>query len=401
MRTLVINVGKEVLTGKTVNTNLTFIARELKQIGIDVSRSFIIDDQVEEYFKVLDIADEDLVIFTGGLGPTIDDITRETVLDYYQKEVYIDKDLLDTIQRYFDRVGLTMKDTNNKQALMTKGAISLKNNNGTAPGLFFTADSKTIILLPGPPHENKPMMKQVIELLKKDQDDILYSDGFKLVGTGESWMEDKLKGFYEKHPNVSIAPYASAGEIKYIFTSLNQGDMKNCMNEFKSIFHDFIYGNLEDELPNVVVDLLGHNNLTISAAESCTGGMFAGAITSVSGSSNVINESYVTYSNEAKQKILGVSSKTLTSSGAVSETCVIEMVQGLAIKTKANVCVSISGIAGPKGGTKEKPVGLVYFGLLINGEIYTFRKVFNGNREKVRQRAVIFIFNEIRKLLIK
>lgn len=401
MKTIIVNVGKEVLTGKTVNTNLTFIAQQLKTIGIDVTRSFVIDDVISEYHKVLNIIDEDIIIFTGGLGPTIDDITRETVLDYYKCETYIDSEMLDTIKHYFDRLHIEMRHTNDKQALTTKEAVFIENKEGTAPGMYLKVKEKIIVLLPGPPSENKPMMKDVLRLLKSENDEILYSNGFKLVGTGESWMEQELIGFYEQHPNVNIAPYAGAGEIKYVFTSNNKTAMSNAMDAFSMKFSKFIYGDLEDTLEGVVVRLLKENNYIITTAESCTGGLLGGNITSVSGSSAVYNEGFITYSNESKVKNLGVPQAILDEHGAVSEACAFAMSDCLYNKTNANIAISVTGIAGPTGGSADKPVGLVYFGLTINGETQVYKRVFNGNRSKVRARAVIFALNLIRKKLIK
>jgi len=400
MKTIVINVGKEVLTGKTVNTNLTFIANELRTIGIDVTRSFVIDDIKEEYSKVLDMIDEDLVIFTGGLGPTVDDITRETVLEYYKCDTYIDKDVLDTIKSYFDRLNLEMRTTNDKQALMPRGGILIDNFEGTAPGLFLKEDNKIIILLPGPPSENRPMMPKVLELLKNEINIVLFSEGFKLVGTGESWMEQELNGFYNLHPNVNIAPYAGAGEIKYIFTSSSKADMKNAMSDFSTKFSAFIYGSLDDTLSGVVVKMLKEKGYTITSAESCTGGLFASDITKVSGSSNVFKEGYITYSNESKTRLLHVKESTLLNYFFFNQESAYEMSHNLSKITKSDISVSITGIAGPTGGTDIKPVGLVYFGFTYLGETNVIKKVFNGNRDKVRERAVIFALNEVRKKLL-
>jgi len=400
MKTAIITVGKEVLTGKTINTNLSTISAKLNEIGIDVNRSFVIDDQKEEYIKILDFIDEDLIFFTGGLGPTIDDITRETVLEYFGVETYLDMDILNTIKGYFDRMNLSMKDTNNKQALMPKEGVMLENKRGTAPGLYFKAKGKRIVLLPGPPIELRPMLEEVIGYLKDEIGVLLYSKGFKLVGTGESYMENKLNGFYEKHPTVNVAPYAGLGEIKYVFTSANLADLNLCMDEFFSQFKQFIYGDLNDTLEGVVVDLLKQQNKTISFAESCTGGMLASTIVNVSGSSAVFKESFVTYANKAKMKYLNVSSKVLDEFGAVSNECAHEMVVGLQKQTGADICLSVTGIAGPTGGTEEKPVGLVYFGLYHNNNIKTYRRVFNGTRSMIRTRAMIYGLNAIRGELL-
>lgn len=400
MKTIVINVGKEVLTGKTINTNLTNIARKLQSIGIDVNRSFIIDDIVSEYYNSLSNVYEDIIIFTGGLGPTIDDITRETVLEYFKVDTYVNEDVLNKIDQYFKKIGKENRDTNRKQALFPVDSVVLDNDRGTAPGVYFKAKDKIVVLLPGPPHENEPMIDQMIDLLKEEVDEPLYSEGFKLVGTGESWMESELVGFYDLHPNVNIAPYASAGEIKYIFTSNNQEDIAKAMHAFYNRFSEFIYGSLEDTLEGVVVDMLKQERKRIVTVESCTGGLLAGKITSVSGASEIFQEGLITYSNEAKIMYLGVDEKTLQTHGAVSEQCAYEMAEKLYIKTDCDIAVSITGIAGPTGGTTEKPVGLVYFGLDFEGRVSVVKQVFSGDREKIRERAVIFALNMIRKELI-
>ena len=400
MKTAIITVGKEVLTGKTVNTNLTLIASRLNQIGIDVNRSFVIDDIKEEYYSILDYIDEDLIIFTGGLGPTIDDISRETVIEYFKVETYINQSVLKKIKSYFDQINLKMEDTNNKQALFPKESIILENELGTAPGVIFKAKEKTIVLFPGPPHEMLPMLEKLVEYLEKTNNIKLFSNGFKLVGIGESTMEKSLTGFYDLHPNVNIAPYATIGEVKYVFTSNNKDDLDICMNEFYNKYTNYVYGNLNDTLEGVVVNLLKDKKIIISIVESCTGGMLASTITNVSGSSSVFNESIVTYSNEAKTKYLDVSKNTISTYGAVSSECAKEMSKGLFKKTKSNITLSITGIAGPTGGTKEKPVGLVYFGLTYEGETNTYKKIFNGNRYMVRKRATIYALDLIRKQLI-
>jgi len=211
MKTAIITVGKEVLTGKTINTNLATISRKLNEIGIDVNRSIVIDDIKEEYYSILDFCDSDLIIFTGGLGPTIDDITRETVIDYFNVETYLDKNVLKDMEDYFNRIKMKMEDTNNKQAYFPKDSIILKNDLGTAPGVIFKAKTKTIVLFPGPPHEMIPMLEELIIYLKNELDIKLYSKGFRMVGIGESTMEKSLTGFYEKHPLVNVAPYAGIG----------------------------------------------------------------------------------------------------------------------------------------------------------------------------------------------
>lgn len=401
MKTAIITVGKEVLTGKTVNTNLASISRRLNEIGIDVSRSIVIDDIKEEYYSILDFCDSELIIFTGGLGPTIDDITRETVIDYFKVETYLNKDILKDIKDYFDRINVKMEDTNDKQAYFPKDSIIIYNELGTAPGVIFKADNKTIVLFPGPPHEMLPMLEVLIEYLKNELDIKLYSKGFKLVGIGESTMEKALTGFYEKHPLVNVAPYASIGEIKYVFTSSDEEKLEETMNDFYNQFNEFIYGNLSDTLEGIIVKKLIENKMTISTAESCTGGLLAYKITNVSGSSEVFKEGFITYSYEAKSKYLNVLQETLKKYGAVSKEVATQMASGLAEKTSADIAISITGIAGPTGDTPDKPIGLTYFALTHNGVTNTYKRIFNGNREMVRTRATIFALNLIRKELFK
>lgn len=401
MKTAVVTVGKELLTGRTVNTNLRTIALKLKSIGIDVNRSYVIDDLKKEFIKVLDFMDEDLVIFTGGLGPTIDDITRETVIDYFNLETYTDEDVLKNIKAMFDKAEVEMKKTNNKQAYFPVESNKLENHLGTAPGVYFRVGSRRIILLPGPPREMNPMLEQMIELIKDELDINLISRGFKLVGTGESSMENNLRGFYGVHPKVNVAPYANVGEIKYIFTSSDTDALDRAMKDFYSKFEEFIYGGLEDTLEGVVVELLKEQDKIISVAESCTGGMVASRLVNVNGSSTVFKEGLVTYANEAKMKYLDVSEETLRDFGAVSPETAKEMCDNLYQKTDADITISITGIAGPNGGSEDKPVGLVYFGINHKGETSLYRKVFTGNREMVRLRATIFALNMVRKVLLE
>ena len=401
MRTAVITVGKELLTGRTVNTNLRTIALKLKQIGIDVNRSYVIDDLKKEFKKILDFMDEDLVIFTGGLGPTIDAITRETVINYFGVETYMDQEVLAHIKEMFDKAEVEMKSTNNKQALFPIDSIKLKNELGTAPGLYFRVGDRRIILLPGPPRELIPMLNDMINIIKDELDINLISRGFKLVGTGESSMENNLRGFYGVHPKVNVAPYANVGEIKYIFTSSDTDALDRAMNDFYNKFEPFIFGGLEDTLESVVVELLREQNKVISVAESCTGGMLAARLVNVPGSSNVFKEGFVTYANEAKMKRLDVSENLLKQYGAVSPECAKVMCDNLYDKTDADITISITGIAGPTGGSETKPVGLVFFGLNHMGETTIYRKVFTGNREMVRLRAVIFALNMTRKVLLE
>lgn len=401
MRAVVITVGKELLMGKTINGNLATIAGALSKLGIEVTRSFVIDDQAEDYQQVLDLCDEDLIVFTGGLGPTEDDLTKAVVFDYFNIEVELNKTVLDTIKGYFDRMDIEMNPSNVKQALLPKDCVVLDNHRGTAPGVYFKHNAQHIVLFPGPPHEMKPMLDQVCALLQTILKERIFSTGYKLVGIGESSLEEGMKEIYQMDPDVLVAPYASVGEIKYVFSSINEAALNNVTAYFESKYSEYIYGHLDDTLEGVVVQLLNTKGLTISMAESCTGGLLASRIVNVSGASNVFNEGFVTYSNASKMKHLNVRETTLKTVGAVSEQCAKEMVEGLYQATHCDVCVSITGIAGPTGGTKDKPVGLVYFGVRLNNQVNVHQNVFNGNREMVRYRATQYALNLIRKGLIQ
>lgn len=401
MKTAIIAVGKEVLTGKTINTNLATISQALNQVGIDVTRSFVIDDIKEEYHRILKCIDEDILIFTGGLGPTIDDITKESVSSYFDLEMVLDEKTLNKNNEYFLRIGRVMKDTNLSQAYFPVDSFILENELGTAPGVIFETKGKIIILFPGPPHEMLNMLDLAVNYILEKLDNRVYSKGFKLTGIGESDMEVELKSFYPRFPNVSIAPYASVGEIKYVFTASKEKDVEECMLAFRSKFNDFVYGDISDSLEGVVVKLLLEQNKYISTAESCTGGMLSSKIVNISGASDVFKESFITYANSSKVDNLNVKEETLKKYGAVSEECAFEMSNNLSLKTKVDIAVSITGIAGPTGGTIEKPVGLVYFGITHLGDTKVYKKIFNGNRLMVRTRSTMYALNLVRNELMK
>lgn len=397
MKAIIVTVGKELLMGKTINSNLATIARELFNKGIDVARSYVIDDNLVAYNKVLDQCDKDIVIFTGGLGPTVDDLSKEAVFSYFNKEVYVDEETLRVIKGYFDRMNIEMTESNIKQAHNCVGGTILENKNGTAPGVYFKEGQQHIVLLPGPPHEMLPMLTKSLEYILADIDKEMHSVGYKLVGTGESTMEAGMQEFYSMDERVTVAPYASIGEIKYIFSSFDEEALKTVSDRFEEKYKQYIYGSLEDDLEGVVVNLLNKQNRTISFAESCTGGLLASRIINVSGASNILNESLITYSNQAKMKYLNVSKRTLDSFGAVSAECAREMVIGLCKQTGSDIGVSVTGIAGPTGGTKEKPVGLVYFGLMIDDKVTVESRTFSGSRYVVRYRATQYALNMVRK----
>lgn len=390
MKATIINIGNELLNGKTINTNLNFIAKSLRALGIGISQAVTINDDVNMIHKVLDGIQDHLIIFTGGLGPTPDDLTKETVCDYYGLKLYLHEDSLKRIQQTFSQAKRKMDESNFKQAYFPKEAIILKNDNGTAPGAIIKHEDTIIVLLPGPPTEMNPMFEHVKVYLEERVSKDFFEDGFLVSGIGESEVEGTLKTLYGKHPNVTIAPYAGLGEIQYIFTSHHEDDLSRALKDFKQHLSQYIVGPYQIPLETRVVNTLHAQNKTISFAESCTGGLLAGRLINVPNASYVFNESYVLYSNESKIKNLGINQQIIDRFGVVSDQCVYELAYQVAKRTSSDIAVSISGIAGPGGGTQLKPVGTVYFGVYHEGKTRTYHRIFSGDRQMVRAKAVTY-----------
>ena len=400
MKAKIISVGDELLIGKTVNTNLTLISKELRSIGIEVNSASSVKDQEEAIFKTLKNSDESLVIFTGGLGPTRDDITKETVCKYYNLDLELNHETLTRIKNFFAKQNREMKDTNKKQAYFPKNAIVLSNNYGTAPGAIIQVDGKTIVMLPGPPSELIPMFRFVKDYLIERSDTTIYQSGYLVAGIGESEMESKMDCVYEKHPEVQIAPYADIASIQYIFTSSNSKALERALDHFRKLFSEYIVGPYDKTLETRVVETLMAQNKTISFAESCTGGLLAAYLVNVPNVSKVFNESYVLYSNGSKIKQLGINQMIIDKFGAVSKQCVYELAYQLAQRTDTDIVLSVSGIAGPSGGTAVKPVGTVYFGLHHEGKTKTYSKIFAGDRNLIRKKATIYGLYLVLKALL-
>jgi len=397
MKVKIIAVGTEVLTGLTINTNAAYIGNRLTEEGYVINKSVVIADDRLELLKELKSSTEDLIILTGGLGPTVDDFTKEVVSDYLGNKLVHNEEVLERIKERFKQYQVEMDQSNYQQALVFNHGDILQNNHGTAPGFFIDGEMK-FALLPGPPKEMIPMFESLVSS-KLTLDIQHFHVGYKLVGIGESTCEGKLRGFYEKFPNVEVAPYALNSEIKYLLRSDNQDDLKECNLAFQKLFKDFIIGDYKTNLYEVVMNRLVQNKMKISFAESCTGGMAASKLVDIPGSSQVLDEALVTYANSAKTKYLGVKETTLSTFGAVSHECVTEMVEGLADKTDADVSVAISGVAGPGGGSKEKPVGLVYIGVKVADQVSIKPYHFVGDRISVRERATHMAFRKIYEML--
>ena len=374
-------VGTELLLGDIVNTNATFLSQRLAELGISVYRHTAVGDNPARLKAALADALEnaDLVITSGGLGPTYDDLTKETVAEYFGAEMELDAHSLGRIEGYFKRVGRVMTDNNKKQAMMPRGAVIFDNDYGTAPSLAISNENetKTVIMLPGPPSELVPIFREkIIPYLRERSDRVLVSRNIHIFGMGESMVESKIEDIMKNSTNPTVAPYCKEGEVRLRVTASAESEdiaRDMCDEIIEKIaateVGEYIYGVDIDSLERAAVEFLRARGLTLAFAESCTGGLVAKRITDVAGCSDVFMGSCVTYANEAKMRVLGVKAETLEKYGAVSAETAREMARGARERIGSDVAVSLTGIAGPGGGTQEKPVGTVYLAISTkNGE---------------------------------
>lgn len=409
-----ISVGTELLLGNIVNTNANYLSRKCAELGFSLYYQVVVGDNEKRLCETLQTAllRADIVILTGGLGPTQDDMTKEAVAKVFQRELRMDEVSRERIDSYFKfrykNTPAVITENNWKQALKIEGCIVLDNNNGTAPGYIVEDKEKAVILLPGPPFEMKPMFETYIyPYLQKKQNKVFLSTMVKICGIGESQAETEIIDLIENQTNPTIAPYAKSGEVHFRITAAagNTTEAKNMIqpvvDELYRRFGDNIYTTEEDDsLETVVVKLLQQQNETIATAESCTGGLLTGSLVNVPGVSGILKEGFITYSNEAKMKYLGVKEDTLKEFGAVSSQTAGEMVLGAAHAADASVALAITGIAGPEGGTEEKPVGLVYIGCLAKGMVTVKEYRLKGNRQKIRELSVIYALDLLRRSLL-
>lgn len=372
MRAEILCVGTEILLGDIVNTNAVFLARELAKIGVNVFHQSVVGDNSQRLKSCLRhlMEQSDLIITTGGLGPTYDDLTKEAVAELFGLPMELNEDSLRDIEAFFERIGRPMTHNNIKQAMMPKGAVVLKNRNGTAPGLIVEGQGKTVVLLPGPPREMKPMfLEGVLPYLTKGSQKTLVSHNVHVFGLGESQVESMLRERMEQLKNPTIAPYAKDGEMLLRITASaedsSQADamIEPLLHEVCDLLGDHVYGVDSGSLQNAVVQALSDKHLRLASAESCTGGLISKRITEISGASQVFGCGVCCYSNEIKQRVVGVSGDTLAQYGAVSRQTAAELAAGVRRLAHADIGISTTGIAGPRGGTAEKPVGLVYVGV--------------------------------------
>ncbi|PXV96033.1 nicotinamide-nucleotide amidase [Lachnotalea glycerini] len=405
-----ISVGTELLLGNTVNTNACFLAEKCAILGLSLYYQTSVGDNEQRLAETIQTAQKrsDVVILSGGLGPTQDDLTKEVVANVMGKTLIEDEHTKQRINDYFTKSQITITENNWKQAFVPEGAIVVDNENGTAPGVIMEENGKTVILLPGPPNELIPMfMNDIYPYLNKLQPETIYSKMVKVCGVGESTAETMIKDLIDNQTNPTVAPYAKVGEVHIRVTARAKDEeeakkmIKPVVKELKARFGKNVYSTDENEtLEEAVIKLLEKNELKVTTAESCTGGMLAARLVNVPGVSEVFREGFVTYSNKAKRKILSVQKSTLKKYGAVSEKTAKEMAKGGVFATDTDVCVAITGIAGPDGGTEEKPVGLVYIACYIDDKVTVREFNFKGNRSKIREQSVVKALTLLRECIL-
>ena len=372
-------VGTELLLGDIVNTNAAYLSRRLAELGIPVFHQSVVGDNPKRLSDELSAAfgRADLVIMTGGLGPTCDDLTKETVSELFGLPLVLDVEALDSIKSYFRKTGREMTKNNEKQALVPRDCIVFHNDFGTAPGMAVEGgdgsalEGKAAILLPGPPREMTAMFeKSALPYLKSRSGSTLVSRNVHIFGMGESAAETILREIIDEGENPTVAPYAKAGEVRMRVTaraSTKDEAVAMCDATIEKIrateVGKYVYGVDVDSIENAVLIKLRSEGRTLAAAESCTGGYIAKRITDISGASDVFLGSAITYANSAKMALLGVSAESLEKYGAVSEQVAREMAEGARRALGADVAISTTGIAGPTGGSEEKPVGTVFIAI--------------------------------------
>lgn len=371
MNAEIICVGTELLLGDVVNTNAADIARGLAHMGINVYHHEVVGDNPERLRDCLReaFARSSLVLLTGGLGPTYDDLTKETVAAYFGRKLVMNGQCLREIEGFFARSGRPMTENNRKQAMLPEGCLLLPNPNGTAPGCIIEGENgKVAVMMPGPPREMRPMFEGPVSdyLSRRAAEGMLVSRTINFFGVGESALEDKVRDLMLASTNPTVAPYAKTGEAQLRVTARAETEqqalalIEPVVQKIAALYPDNIYGYDYHVIEEAVVDLFTRAGKTLATAESCTGGLIAARIVAVPGASAMLGCGVVSYSNEAKRDVLGVSAETLAHYGAVSRECALEMARGVRRLSGADVAVATTGLAGPGGGTAQTPVGRVY-----------------------------------------
>ncbi len=413
MKAQLISIGNELLIGDTVNTNASWMGEFLNELGIEVTRVHTISDEgylIKETVRQ-SMSESDLVITTGGLGPTHDDITKTSIKELFDTELVKDESVEEYIKELFKSRNIPFSESNSWQSMVPQNCEVLFNKAGTAPGMWFHEDDCYLAVLPGVPYEMKYLMKRrVTEKLREVWTSVgyIHTEYLKIAGIGESTLSDQVLGDLSSllNDHVSLAFLPSFGQVTLRITG--KGDTKEQAIQrsekliafIKEKVGPFIYGySKEITLSEAVGELLKSQNLTIATAESCTGGLIATRITDIAGSSNYMLGGIVSYANSVKVNELGVQQKDLDSVGAVSKAVVLQMAKGAAERLGSDIAISTTGIAGPGGGTEEKPVGTIWIGIFGLGQHFAVKAFFTKDRIVNRERTTIIALEIIRRLL--
>ncbi len=409
MITEIISVGTELLLGQILNTNAQYLAIELSQMGLDVYYQTTVGDNPTRMKETINraINRSDIIILTGGLGPTQDDITKFIVAESLGLEMEEDQQTIDWLKSMFNNRGWEMTPNNLRQAMFPVGAHIFENKNGTAPGCVVESGEKSIIVLPGPPREMKPMFNESVKpCLEEKSGFVISSRILRVFGVGESRAEHKIRDIIDNQTNPTVAPYAATGEVTLRITAKCKKDENPVpmLNEMESKIRErlgeAVYAVDAPSMPYVVANMLKDKNMKLAIAESCTGGLLSSAFVDLPGASEILIEGVVCYSNKAKVKRLGVKNETLNQFGEVSAETAREMAFGAIYNLNADASIAVTGIAGPDGGSDEKPVGLVYIAVCVGGDCTVKELNLWGDRDRIRNVSVLNAVNELRIKLL-
>jgi nicotinamide-nucleotide amidase len=415
MKACILAIGSEMLTPFRVDTNSLFITEHLNTIGYDVRLKAVAADDVDEMARLLEglLGWTDLIVITGGLGPTEDDVTRDAVARVLGVPLDVDESIVDRLRDRFARRGMTMPEINRRQAMVPRGAEVLPNPNGTAPGLWLEKDGTALVLVPGPPREMKPMIETVIadRLASRAKGTALFRRVLKITGRAESDVDAQAAPVYGRWTAqavpISTTILAVLGQIELHLTA-QAGDradadvaLSSAVQQLQDVLGPAVYSVDGRALEAVVGDLLREHKLTIAVAESCTGGLLASRLTDVPGSSDYMDRGVVCYSNQSKTELAGVPERLIEENGAVSEPVARAMAEGIRLRARTNIGIGITGIAGPGGGTAEKPVGTVAVAVADDADVRVRTFQFLGSREMVKFQAAQSALNLTRLMVLR
>lgn len=413
MKAEIISIGDELLIGQVINTNQAFLAEKLNTIGIAVQRMTTVGDEEEKIIEAFDkgLAAHELVLVTGGLGPTHDDITRTAVCRFFRTDLVVNEEALNRVRAFFGRRGVSPRKINEDQALVPRSCMVIQNDNGTAPGFMFERDGKYLIALPGVPFEMKAMTEAFILpfFSPKSSGSVIQHRTLKTTGIGESFLAEQIGDVRsllgsDSGSSLAFLPSPTGTRLRITVRAKTieeaQERIRSAERGLRSKAGKYIYGVDDEELEQTLGRLLLERRLTIAVAESCTGGLIANRITNIPGSSAYFDRSYVTYSNESKMHDLGVPSDLIERHGAVSRDVAEAMAKGARLKANTDIGLSTTGIAGPTGGSPEKPVGLVWIGYSDRSVTLALRFNFGDNRQRTKERASQAALELVRRKLL-